>query len=304
MSLDPRRVLILKTVVAAGSISAGARALGWTQPAITQHIRALEKSVGLPLLLRGATGVRPTEAGRVLLVHAEAIASHLDAAALELDEFRQAQTGTVRLAAFPSALAILVPAALKSLAERPRLRTRLIEAEPDEAMKLLRQDAVDLAIVFSYADSAQPDKAEDPFRHLVITTDPVALILPPPHALAAKPDLTLADLAEEEWVAGCPRCREHLVSSARRAGFEPRISHQTDDYVVVQSLVGQGLAVSVLPRIALAAYQSPAVIVRQAPELAGRRIEVLFRPGADRVPSLALMLRALLESASLHPAPS
>jgi len=294
MSLDPRRVLIFKEVVTAGSISAGARVLGWTQPAVTQHIHALERSVGMPLILRHATGVQPTEAGRALLAHADAIFSHLEAADNELEEMRQCQTGTVHLAAFPSALATLIPRAMKRMTEvGSSVHVRLTEAEPDEAWTMLHDDKVDLAIVFTYRENTGSDVAEG-FRRRRIATDPVALILPPNHPLASQPDLHLADLALEEWVAGCPRCREHLVRMARQAGFEPRISHETDDYLVVQSLVAQGLAVSVLPHIALDAFRRPDVVVRDGPELTGRTIEALYRPGAERIPSVALTLNALI----------
>jgi len=296
MSLDPRRILILKQVVAAGSISAGARALGWTQPAVTQHISALERSVGMPLILRHATGVRPTEAGLALLIHADAISSHLDAAASELEEMRECQAGTVRLAAFPSALATLIPQAMKRMTDSgSSVHVRLTEAEPDEALAMLHDDQVDLAVIFAYRENRGFNLTEG-FQRMTITTDPVALILPPGHPLASRPDVRLADLAAEEWVAGCPRCREHLVWLARQAGFEPRISHETDDYVVVQSLVARGLAVSVLPHIALDAFQRPDVVVRDEPELTERTIEALYRPGAERVPSVALTLNALTQA--------
>lgn len=288
--LDPRRLLILRAVAAAGSISAGARELGWTQPAITQHLNALERAAGTPLLLRHAGGVTPTPAGHVLLGHADAIHSHLDAAAAELDELSQLRRGTVRLAAFPSALATLVPSALARL--EPGLDVQLTEAEPPEALSLLAAGSVDLAVVFSYAEdeAATDDRG---FGHLDIADDPVELVLPVGHPGATAADLRLADLAGADWVAGCVRCREHLVHNTRSAGFEPRIRHQTDDYVVVQSLVGQGLAVAVLPRTALAAYRSPAVVTRTLPELTGRRIRALYRSGADRVPSVRATLHAL-----------
>ncbi|MCL2736330.1 MAG: LysR family transcriptional regulator [Propionibacteriaceae bacterium] len=295
MALDPRRVLIFHAVVTAGSISAGARALGWTQPAVTQHIAALEKSVGMPLILRRPTGVVPTPAGHALMAHAEAVASHLDAAWQELDELRHCRAGTVRLAAFPSALATIIPHAMKILNDQGGggLHVRLIEAEPDDALASLRADEVDLAVTFGYSDVEGVDDIDEGFERVPLGVDPVLLVLPPTHPLAHQEDLHLGDLADQEWVAGCPRCREHLVGMARRAGFEPRISHETDDYVVVQSIVSQGLAVSVLPKIALSAYHSRSVVVRDAPELTGRRVEAVYRPGAGRIPSVALVLSAL-----------
>jgi molybdate transport repressor ModE-like protein len=289
MQLDPRRLLILRTVAAAGSISAGARELGWTQPAITQHLNTLERSAGTPLLLRHPGGVTLTEAGRVLLGHAEAIHAHLDAAAAELEELRQLRRGTVRLAAFPSGLATLVPAALARL--EPGLEVQLTEAEPPEALDLLREGRVDVALVFSYAE--ETTAVDHAFGHVDLADDPVDLVLPAGHPAATATGLRLSDLAGEDWVAGCVRCREHLVHNTRAAGFEPRIRHETDDYVVVQSLVGQGLAVAVLPRTALAAYRSPAVATRPLPELTGRHILARYRTGADRVPSVRAILLAL-----------
>lgn len=290
MALDPRRLLILRTVVAAGSVSAGARELGWSQPAVTQHLKTLERAAGTPLLLRHSGGVRPTEAGRVLLGHADAIRAHLDAADAELDELRKLRRGTVRLAAFPSGLATLVPAALARLDSG--IDVQLTEAEPPEAIDLLRRGDADLALVFSYAEES-PAADDRAFGHLDLADDPVALVLAADHPAAQQQDLALADLADADWVAGCARCREHLVHNTRTAGFEPRIRHETDDYVVVQSLVARGLAVAVLPHTALAAYRSPQIATRSLSELTGRRILAMYRTGADRVPSIRAMLLAL-----------
>lgn len=291
--LDPRRVLILRTVARAGSISAGARALGWTQPAVSQHLQALERAARTTLLLRHAGGVTLTEAGRAVVAHADAVAAHLDAAAQEVAELTALATGTVRLAAFPSALAILVPGALARLAQRTGVEVRLVEAEPPEATGLVRAGDVDLALTFGYAESARtpPD-----LRAVALGDDPVDVVLPAGHAAADDADLALADLAGEDWVAGCVRCREHLVASAAAAGFAPRIRHETDDYVVVQAIVAQGLAVSVLPRTALRVYRNPGVVTRTVPGLGVRTLHAVHRPGSDRVPAVAAVLTALREA--------
>lgn len=292
--LDPRRLLILRAVARAGSISAGARALGWTQPAVSQHMAALERAARTPLLLRHSGGVTLTEAGRAAVGHADALAAHLDAAAREVADLAAARAGTVRLAAFPSALATVVPAALARLARTSGVEVRLVEAEPPEATALVREGDVDVALTFGYPEA--PGAGTDPgpdLREVPLGTDPVELVLPADHPLAAAPGLGLADLARDDWVAGCVRCREHLVASAGGAGFAPRIRHETDDYVVVQALVAQGLAVSVLPRTALRAYRHPGVVTRAVPGLAGRTLHALHRPGVERVPAVAVLLAAL-----------
>src|SRR3954468_11428129 len=129
--MDPRRVLIFRTVARAGSISAAARELGWTQPAVSQHLRALERTAGCALLLRGAGGVELTEPGRVLLARADAIAGQLHMAGEELAALTQLRRGTVRLAAYPSAAATLVPRVVAEMLRRhPDIDVTLTEAEP------------------------------------------------------------------------------------------------------------------------------------------------------------------------------
>lgn len=286
--MDPRRVLIFRTVVRCGSISGGARELGWTQPAVSQHLRALERSVGTPLLLRGAGGVETTEAGVALLAHADAMAAHLEAAAGEVADLASARSGTARLASFPSGSAVLVPRALARLAAAyPGVDVRLTEAEPPEAIDLVRAGEVDLALVFGYDEQ----RADDALVHVPLADDPVRLVQP-----AGSTAVTdLAKLADRPWVAGCERCRRHLVACCEEAGFTPTIRHVTDDYVVVQSLVALGLAVSVLPETALTAFRHPDVVVGDVPGLGSRRIDVVHRRGMDRVPAVAALLAALAD---------
>lgn len=288
--VDPRRVLIFRTVARAGSISAGARQLGWTQPAVSQHLRALEREAGTALLVRGAGGVEPTEAGQALLAHADAVAAHLDAAVGEVADLAAARSGTARLAAFPSGSAVLVPRALARLAASyPGVDVLLTEAEPPEALDLVREGEVDLALVFGYEEQ----RGEDALVHVPLADDPVRLV----QQAGADAVQDLAALAESPWVAGCERCRTHLVTCCEQAGFTPRIRHVTDDYVVVQSLVAMGLAVSVLPETALTAFRHPDVEVGDVPGLGSRRIDVVHRRGMDRVPAVAAVVAALAAGA-------
>jgi molybdate transport repressor ModE-like protein len=285
--MDPRRVLIFRTVARAGSISAGARELGWTQPAVSQHLRSLEREAGGPLLVRGAAGVDLTEAGRRLLAHADAVAAHLAAAASELDDLAQLRAGSARLAAFPSGSAVLVPSALAALADSaPEVEVSLVEAEPPEAGEMVRSGAVDLALVFGYAETG----AEQALDVVPLREDPVHLVVPADEDGRVR---RLVDLEDRAWVAGCERCRVHLVACCARAGFEPRIRHVTDDYVVVQALVARGLAVAALPGTALTAFRHPGVRTQELPELGSRHIDVVHRRGLERVPAVAALLAAL-----------
>lgn len=291
--MDPRRLLIFRTVVRNGSIGAGARELGWTQPAVSQHLAALEKEVGTQLLLRSSAGIEPTEAGRRLAAHAEAIAAQLHAAEEELADITALRRGTVRFATFPSAAAVLLPPALARLHETaPDLQVAFDELEPPDAVAALMGGDIDLALVFRYPGvdvSAEGALEWKPLMH-----DRILAVLPREHPRAEDPELRLADLAEESWIAGCERCRANLLSSARMAGFEPRIRHSTDDSTVAQRLIVHGGGVTLLPEIALEAYPSEDVVVRDLPDLRERMIGLVNRRGALSIPAVGALRDALV----------
>ncbi|GMA21415.1 LysR family transcriptional regulator [Arsenicicoccus piscis] len=290
--MDPRRLLIFRTVARAGSISAGARELGWTQPAVSQHLQALEREVGSALLVRGSGGVTLTEPGRALLAHADAVASRLQVAAAELADLAQLRAGTVRLAAFPSGAAVRVPPALERLRRiYPGVVVHLTEAEPPEALDAVRAGDVDVALVFGYDDDVAAD------TDLVLVPaggDRSMLVLPREHQLATRRRPSLRALRSAEWIAGCERCRAHLLRSCAAAGFEPDVRHESDDYVVVQNLVAHGLGVSLLPRTALDAFQHPEVHVTAVEGVSPRQLYLAHRPGADAVPAVAAVLSQLV----------
>lgn len=296
-SLDARRLLIFREVAREGSISAAARSLGWTQPAVSQHLRALERQAGVALLLRGAGGVELTEPGRVLLERAEAVAGQLHMAEEELAHLTDLRRGRVRLAAYPSGAATLVPPALAALRDQhPEVDVSLAEAEPPEAVALLRAGEVDVALVFGYDDDDVTSEVA-PGRGLAwrrLGREPVDLVLPAEHRLGRRRSVPVAALAQEPWVVGCERCRAHALAVCATAGFEPEVRHVTDDYVVVQNLVAVGLGVALLPRSALSAFRHPAVQVRPGRGYGARVLGVLHREGAERVPATAALVAQLV----------
>ena len=291
--MDPRRLLIFRTVVRNGSIGAGARELGWTQPAVSQHLAALEKEVGTQLLLRSSSGVTPTEAGGRLAAHAEAIAAQLHAAEEELADITALRRGTVKFGTFPSAAAVLLPPMLKRLSETaPELQVTFAELEPPDAVTALREGELDLALVFRYPCSDIGD--EGTLEWTPLMEDRVMAVLPHDHPRAEDPDLTLADLAEDPWIAGCERCRANLISNARKAGFSPTVRHSTDDTIVVQQLIMHGGGVALIPEIALEAAPPADLVVRALPDLDNRMIGLLNRRGALAIPAVGALRDALM----------
>jgi DNA-binding transcriptional LysR family regulator len=293
--LDVTRLRVLVAVARHGSVTAAARALNYAQPSVSHHIARLEAETGTQLLERVGRGIRLTEAGQLLAERAEEIIGRLDSAEAELAAHVGLRSGRVRLAAFPSALATLVPAAAAMLsAETPGLEFMLTEAEPPEALRMLRAGYVDVAVVFRHyqedAGNPPPQPADEGTSGVLLLDEQVHLVTPAPPADAVPADavpadvvpadavsadaVPIADLARyagSRWIAGCERCRAHLVRQCESAGFTPRISFTTDDYLAVQALVAAGLGVTTLPGLCLRAARHPGVVT--AP-LAGARRHV------------------------------
>jgi molybdate transport repressor ModE-like protein len=294
--LDLLSVRIVRAIAEHGSISAAARSLGYSQPAVSQHLRRAEARLGAPLVVRAGRGVRLTEPGVVLARHAIAITSALDAAGGELAELVGLRTGSVRVAAFPTASSTIAPRMLRQLRDRaPGLAASYVEAEPPEALAMLRDGVVDLAITFAYpGDRADPHRAGDAaLATRELFTEPVVVVLPAGHPLAGaeSASVELAALADERWIAGCPLCRGHLLAACEAVGVQPRIDHETDNAVAVLSLVASGLGVALLPRLALATAPVPrGAVVRSTTPSSDRAIRVVTQPGAERVPSIGAAL--------------
>lgn len=272
LGLDARRLLILREVARAGSLGGAARALGWTQPAVSQQVRALEKEVGCPLVLRTPRGVAPTAAGERVLASADRIAEELATLRHDLAGLAEEARTVVRIAAYPSASATLLPRVIADLQDpHPEIRTELLEVEPPEAEAALLGDRVDLALGFRYPHEGA---IADGLQWLPLFAERMDLVIGRDHALARRATdghpPGVADLAGETWMAGCDRCRGHVLEICSAHDFEPTIRHATDDYVLVQNMVAAGLGVAVLPQSALTAFQHRDVVV-VAGESFGRR---------------------------------
>ncbi|MGA6166742.1 LysR family transcriptional regulator [Amycolatopsis magusensis] len=252
---DLVRLRVLVAVAREGSVTAAADALHYAQPSVSHHLARLEAEAGVPLLQRAGRGVRLTEAGELLVRRAGEILGQVESARAELAAHAGLRTGRVRLAAFPTALATLVPAAAAWLAaEHPGVDLALTEAEPPEALTALRNGDADVALVFEH--DHEPDLRN--VRLTPLLEEPLYAVTPAGRDWAG-PRAELATYAGERWIAGCPRCRAHLVKACAGAGFEPEITFETDDYVAVQALVAAGLGVSTLPGLALLANRNTAV---------------------------------------------
>jgi DNA-binding transcriptional LysR family regulator len=293
--LDPHTLRVLRALADVGSITAAADRLGLSQPAVSQHLARAESRLGQALVVRSARGVTLTEAGQTLAAHAVHVQAALDAASEELHALGGLARGRVRIAGFPSASPTIVPRVLARLAAvAPGLTVSYVEAEPPEALAMLRDGTVDLAVTFTYeGDDAGPDPT---LRGRAIGTDPLVLVTPagPDGGGGGGGGGALAAHRDARWIGGCPRCRGHLLASCAASGFTPDIVLETDNAAAVLGLVAAGLGVALLPRLALATTIVPAgVRIEPVDDSLARRVEVVTGVHAARVPSIRAALDAV-----------
>ncbi|WP_406725958.1 LysR family transcriptional regulator [Streptomyces sp. GD-15H] len=291
--IEARHLRVLRAVATTGSFSAAARELGCTQPAVSQQMKALEGSVGTPLLVRSGRKMRMTQAGEVLVRHAAGVLAGLTAAEEEVAAIAGLRAGRVRLVSFPSGSSTLVPTALAALRDaHPGTRVSLEEAEPPRSVEMLREGDCDITLAFRYEGAAGAEEWDD-LAVRPLLTDRLVGLVPERHRLAHAESLAIGELAEEPWIAGCPRCRGQLVEVCETAGFTPRIDFATDDYPAVAGLVGAGLGVAVLPQLAIESVRPRRVRTVALEPAVRREIVALTLPDLAQVPAVAATLDQL-----------
>ena len=294
--LDVKRMRVLKAVADQGSFSAAAESLAYTQSAVSQQIAALERETATVLVDRNARGVRLTEAGRALVCHTDAVLARLADAEAELEAIAGLRGGRLRLASFPSAGATIMPKAIARFREaHPGVELSLEPQEPSAALDLLRAGQCDIALTVEDPQLRPPD---DGIERVHLLDDPLFVALPEGHPLARKPNLKLADLADDAWMLGSTtRCPDSkiLLRACEKAGFEPRIAFQSDDYLAIQGFVAAGVGVCLIPDLALISIRDDVVIRSLGAKPPARRILAATLQSAFRAPATQAMLDVLVD---------
>src|SRR3954466_6776109 len=289
--LDVTRLRVIDAVARHESVTAAAKELHYSQPSVTHHLGRLESETGAQPVQRVGRGVRLTAAGQLLGDRAAEIIGRIDAAGAELSAHVGLTAGRVRLAGFASAIGSLVPAAAATLAGRhPGLQISLTDTHPPEAIELLRTGKVEVAVIFRY-DETEPEPAGVRLHHLL--DDSV-------YVLSSRPERGLTALRDATWIAGCERCRSHLLSMCAEAGFDPRIGYSSDDMVVMQALVSAGLGVATQSGLALRAHQIEGIVATELPGCERHIYAATYGEPPDP-PATAALLEALAEAATSAP---
>jgi DNA-binding transcriptional LysR family regulator len=278
--LDPRRLLTFREVARQGSFSRAAQALALSQPAVSQQVGALERELGATLLVRGRAGTVVTPAGELLLAHADALASRLELADAQMDELAAGERAALRVGAFPSALATIVPAAVVALRARESdLDVAIEEGTVDELEAAVQSGRLHVAVCWQ---DARTDRRErEGLRRTDLAEEPMVAVLAADHRLAAKRRVALRDLADEPWMA--PEAEGLFVDACRAAGFEPRVAILTRDPLAARAIAAAGLAVSLTPRL-LASLDLPGIVTRPLRSVVPRRALYAVAPAQGAHP--------------------
>ena len=293
--LDLRRLQVFREVANRGSFSAAALALAYTQSSVSEHVAVLERDLGVTLLDRSSRPVRPTDAGSLVLRHADPLLDQAAAIEEDLAALTRGDAGRLRLAAFQTAWTSFLPTAVAAYGRaRPAVELSLALSEPDESLRALRAGEADLAVTYHFDD--QPDASRFKARHLL--DDGYRVALPAGHRLERRPSVTLADLAQEGWVtppAETPYTRFLEDLCRESAGFTPRIADAVPDIAMGMPRVAAGLAITLLPALSLR-HPHPGVVIRPVAGAPVRRVLAVWR-ARGRSPTIAPMVTALVEAA-------
>jgi DNA-binding transcriptional LysR family regulator len=216
----------------------------------------------------------------------------LEAADAALAAIAGLKGGRLRMASFPTAGATLMPLAIATFrATHPNVELTLAEGEPEEIEPRLRAGELDLALLFEFGE---PLLGRETTR-VELLEDPMYLALPRAHALARKARLRLEDLSEQSWVQTSREspCARHVVRCCHAAGFEPRVSFESDDYLTVQGLVAAGVGVALIPELALSSVRDDIAIRALAPHPPARQVIAAAPAGARLLPAAPAMLQIL-----------
>jgi DNA-binding transcriptional LysR family regulator len=292
--LDVRRLSLLCDLAHFGTISAVARARGFTPSAVSQQLSALEREAGVPLLERTGRGVTLTSAGAVLVQQAGQVLAALERASAALASAGSVLSGPLRIGAFPTAVRTLLPAALVALgAEHPQLELMVSELDPAAVPDALRERRIDLGLVHDYdVLPVEPDRA---LEGVPLLEETVFLAVRDA-APAAAGDLIEA-ARDSAWIVSSPGTLCHAVAMrlCRTAGYTPRVRHHADDFATVLALVAAGQGVSLVPQ--LAALHAPTG-VRLVPLPTRRRTRIAYRRGVGGHPAIAAAVSAIRTSAA------
>ena len=253
MALTSSHLALLIEIERTGSLARAALNLSITPPAVSQQLARIEREVGAPLVDRGARGTRLTPLGQSLARHGVIVAAELMRAEETAAEFIGAHVNRLRVGAPPSMCATLLPDVLAATTFNfPDAELSVSDTMSDAGWELVGDGLLDVALTADYGHRSSDERVRS--HHLL--SDELLVGIPDDHALGrgdSDEPIDLSELAGATWVSGPPGrpSRSQLDDAAAERGFVPHVPFQTESYDVAQALTEAGVAVSLIPRLAL-----------------------------------------------------
>lgn len=289
------RIRVLRVLADQGTVTAAAQALSYTPSAVSHQLRSLSRDLGIRLLEPSGRGVRLTLAARVLLRRSDELYTRWEEIRAELAAVGQQEQALLRLCGFSTAAASLLPAAAAAAKRQfPYCSVRIIEADPEECFEMLLADRADLAVVV--ATASIPPSSDRRFDQQSLWDDPLDLLVPEEHRFASRDSVSLREAADEDWILDRPGRPLHrlVLAACAEAGFRPYGAHEAADWDTGAALVGAGLGVGLVPRLARLPAGGRTVRVPLSGEpTPSRHVLTGVRRGSRGQPVIAAALDAL-----------
>lgn len=288
--MDAGRLRMLRELADHGTVAAVAQVLSMTPSAVSQQLKILQREAGVPLIEPEGRRVRLTDAGQILVGHADAVLAALDRARSEMDAYRSTPRGTVSVSFFPSGAAMLLAPLVIRAAERG---VHVLGRDIDVPASRAPAQLADFDVVVVHRDERDPASWGPRFEAEELLREPLDVVVPAGHCLAGRGRVRLADLADERWIGveGGLMVDDVLNSIATLSGVQPRITQRINDFRVVEELVQVGTGIALMPRYVRLTRDLVRLPITDIP--VARRVEAVTRTGASTRPAVNAVLEEL-----------
>lgn len=288
--MDASRLRMLRELADHGTVAAVADVLSMTPSAVSQQLKILQREAGVPLIEPAGRRVRLTDAGRVLVGHADAVLAALERARAEMDAYRTSPRGTVSVSFFPSGAAMLLAPLIARAGDRG---VEVLGRDIDVPASRAPQQLTEFDIVVVHRDERDTSDWGPRFTATELLREPLDVVMSADHRLARRDQVRLTELTDEQWIGveGGLMVDDVLNSIALLTGVQPRITQRVNDFRVVEELVHASLGIALMPRYVL--LTRPLVRLPVTDITVARRVEAITRAGAAARPAIGTVLEEL-----------
>jgi DNA-binding transcriptional LysR family regulator len=296
--MDLARLRALRELSVRKTMAAVAEVLLISPSAVSQQLALLEDEVGIALIERRGRGVSLTLAGQMLVERAERIIVELESARADIAELKQVIGGELRVAAFPSVAAAMIPATIRELMRlHPHLTIQFDEMEPAESLPALRSWQTDVAIIDDL--NVAPGALDPNVETIPLAEDVFNVMVSRDHPLGQRPTVMLQDLKDERWAidTASSAYTRMLTEACQAAGFTPQIVARCKGFEVTIALIRQGCGIAMLPGLRASYDLEDVWVCKVVPEIR-RKISLAFRRGEKRSPALQAFIAQIRSRAT------